>query len=156
MQLTKLLLVTAEFPPQPGGIGNHAHHVAKNLCDHSFEVTVVADVRSENGEAEGVFDAQQPYNIVRIKRKTPIVGTYLERYRRTKHLLKSHDMVLVSGKFPIWLSGLLTIFSRKKFYAVVHGSEIAMSFGIKKRLMKWCLKRSVSYTHLTLPTIYSV
>ncbi len=141
MELTKLLLVTSEFPPQPGGIGNHAHHVAKNLCNHSFEVTIIADVRSKDGEEERVFDVQQPYKVVRIKRKTPIASTYLERYKRTKSLLKSHDMLLVSGKFPIWIGGLVSLFSTKKIYAVIHGTEVAVPSALKKKYIKWCLRR---------------
>lgn len=141
MQSNKLLFVTAEFPPQPGGIGNHAHHVAKHLCDHSFEITVVADVRSKDGEEEHAFDAQQPYDVIRIKRKNPIICTYLKRYKSAKNLLKSHDMLLVSGKFPIWLGGVLSLFSKKKIYAVVHGTEVSSPFLLKKNIMKWCLRR---------------
>lgn len=141
MQSTKLLLVTAEFPPQPGGIGNHAHHLAKNLCEHSFEVTIVADVRSKDGKEERIFDAQQPYDVVRIKRKSPIVRTYLERYKRTKNLLKSHDILLVSGKFPIWLGGIVSLFSKKKIYAVIHGTEVSIPSALKRNFTKWCLRR---------------
>jgi phosphatidyl-myo-inositol dimannoside synthase len=141
VQLTKLLLVTAELPPQPGGIGIHAHYVAKNLCEHSFKVTIVADVRSNNGEEELIFDAQQPYTVVRIKRKAPIAGTYLKRYKITKKLLESHDLLLVSGKFPIWIGGLVSLTSKKKVYAVVHGSEVATPSVTKKKFTKWCLSR---------------
>ena len=137
MRSTKLLFITSEFPPQPGGIGNHAHNVAKYLNAHNFEVTILTDTRSKTGEVEKVFDAFQPYAVHRTRRKSPIFLTYLTRLQNSFKVLKKNDLVLVSGKFPLWLGGLLSLFTSKGIFAVVHGSEL----GTENTFTHWCLGR---------------
>ncbi|MBT8273169.1 MAG: glycosyltransferase, partial [Bacteroidia bacterium] len=60
-----ILLVTSEFPPLPGGIGNHALNLASFLSKNNYEVEVLADQRTTNSE-ESDFDATQNFNIDRI------------------------------------------------------------------------------------------
>ena len=62
--MPKILILTSEFPPQPGGIGNHAYNLAKGLQDNDFEVKVVCDTRSANGEAEKVFDTEFSFELI--------------------------------------------------------------------------------------------
>jgi phosphatidylinositol alpha-1,6-mannosyltransferase len=40
----KILIITSEFPPNVGGIGNHAYSIAKYLCIENYEVSVLADL----------------------------------------------------------------------------------------------------------------
>ncbi len=153
MGSTKLLFITSEFPPQPGGIGNHAHHVAKNLCDHDFDVTVITDVRSKTADQEAKFDASQPYTVRRVLRKSPVIFTYLKRFQVAHKLLKKHHLLLASGKFPLWVGGMLCFFTNKKMFAVVHGSELKK----ENKFTNWCLSKFTSiiavskYTKSLLP-----
>ncbi|HBR55447.1 MAG TPA: glycosyltransferase [Flavobacteriaceae bacterium] len=141
MHSTKLLLITSEFPPQPGGIGNHAHHVAQSLGAHRFLVTVLADQRSESGEDEAQFDANQEYTVKRVKRRTFLLFTYLKRMYLSIQLTKKQDVILVSGKFSLWIAGLVRFFTSKKIVAVIHGSEVAIPPSLKQSFTKWCLRR---------------
>ncbi len=52
MSSTKLLFISSEFPPQPGGIGNHAHYLALALQKEGKQLTVLSDVRSKDGKPE--------------------------------------------------------------------------------------------------------
>ena len=54
----KILFITSELPPQPGGIGTHAHQLAKYLS-RTYQITVLADQRSGAGEEERIFDLKQ-------------------------------------------------------------------------------------------------
>jgi phosphatidylinositol alpha-1,6-mannosyltransferase len=139
--LTKLLLISSEFPPQPGGIGIHAHNVANFLSKNEFKVTVLADRRSVLGAEEIAFDSKQPYAIKRIRRRSPMLLTYLNRIGSALSLLKSHDMILVSGKFSLWLGGFLSLVTSKKITGVLHGSEVALPNSFQKSFTKWSLKR---------------
>ncbi|MDX1462855.1 MAG: glycosyltransferase family 4 protein [Marinirhabdus sp.] len=141
MQSTKVLMLTSELPPQPGGIGNHAHHLAKTLNENNFELTVLADTRSTDGVEEADFDAKQSYAIHRIKRTNPMVFTYFERLIMANRLLQSHELLLVSGKFPIWIGGILRLWHSKKVFAVIHGTEVATPSIIKQKFTRWCLRR---------------
>ena len=54
--IKSILLITSEFPPQPGGIGNHAYYLALYLSKKGYEVQVIADQRDEDNSDEIEFD----------------------------------------------------------------------------------------------------
>lgn len=139
--MTKLLLISSEFPPQPGGIGVHAHNLATFLTKNDFTVTVLTDTRSTLGAEESDFDRKQTYQIKRVKRRSVLLLTYLKRIMSALFLVKAHDIVLVSGKFPVWVGGLLSLVTSKKIVGVLHGSEVALPTSFKKSFTKWCVRR---------------
>lgn len=77
----KLLFLTSELPPQPGGIGTHANQLAHYLSK-SYEVEVIADQRSGSGQEERAFDQKSIYKIRRVQRYKVILLTYILRIRR--------------------------------------------------------------------------
>lgn len=139
--MSKALILTSEFPPQPGGIGNHAYNLAKGLRDNDFEVKVVCDTRSANGEAEKVFDTELSFEVVRIARKKIIILSYLKRIRTAFLLSRDSETVLCSGKFSLWLGAFLSLFFKKKYIAIIHGSEVQLSNKILRKLTDRSLKR---------------
>ncbi len=125
--MKKILIITSELPPQPGGIGTHAHQLAKHLSI-SYEVKVLADQRSGAGDEEKQFDSQQAYQIKRIERKKIIFITYLNRIRVALSLIKHFDVVLVSGKFPLWLTGLIKRKHKQiPLIGIIHGTEVLLA-----------------------------
>lgn len=137
----KLLLITSEFPPQPGGIGNHAFHLAKSFQNNGIQVQVLTDQRSREGKEEQEFDAKQAFEIIRIARKTPIFLSYLHRIKSAFQLAKNNETVLLSGKFSLWVGGLLSLFLKKKYVAVIHGSEVLLPSKSQRKFTDFCLKR---------------
>lgn len=136
------LIITSEFPPLPGGIGNHALHLALQLQKNGYEVTVVTDQRNKNLNEDLNFDSTTNLKVVRIKRKKPAVLTYLNRVRKTFLLIQKNEIIIASGKFPLWLIAFLSLFfTFKKFVAVLHGSELGAGGKIGKLVTKWSLKR---------------
>src|SRR5690554_3411348 len=105
--MKKILIITSEFPPQPGGIGIQAHQLAKGLVGKGFHVQVVCDQRSGDGVEERQFDAEQPFEVVRVRRKRLILWSYVKRIQTALRLSKTADVVLASGKFSLWTGGLL-------------------------------------------------
>lgn len=139
--MPKILILTSEFPPQPGGIGNHAYHLARGLQGNGYEVVLVCDRRSEDGEAEREFDEGLSFQVVRIPRKKIIFFSYLDRIRKAFALGKEADIVLASGKFSLWMGAFLSLFLKRRFIAVVHGSEIRLPNVILRKLTEFSLKR---------------
>ena len=131
------LILTSEFPPLPGGIGNHAYNLSKYLQQFGYNVTVISDYR--NRAEDTVFDQQQAFKIVRINRN---IATYLNRILIAFSLAKSHQTIIASGKFSLWLGAFLSLFfSNKKYISVIHGSELKAGGNISQRLTRWSLKR---------------
>ncbi len=140
MNSNKILFLSTEFPPQPGGIGNHAHYLALALYKEGKQITVIADRRSFDGKPEKEFDTLLPFNVLRIKRKKFIFLSYFDRFLKALKLIKSVDTVIASGKFSLWLVFFLKLFYNKKFIAIIHGSEVLLPNKIFRKFTDSCLK----------------
>jgi phosphatidylinositol alpha-1,6-mannosyltransferase len=127
----QLLIVTSEFPPQPGGIGNHAFNLASQLRLNGYDVTVIADERSTDGEEEKLFDSSLPFRVFRIKRYRLNLWTYLMRILVYKRISNKFSTIIASGKFALWLVGLDFFLSKDKKVAVIHGSEVNLQGAYK-------------------------
>jgi len=139
--MAKVVLLTSEFPPQPGGIGNHAYHLANGLQANGFEVKLICDVRSGNGQEEREFDRALSFEVIRIPRRKIILLSYLDRIFTAYSLTKKCDLVISSGKFSLWLGAFLKFFFNRKFIAVIHGTEISLPNKIFRKITDSSLKR---------------
>jgi phosphatidylinositol alpha-1,6-mannosyltransferase len=136
-----IVIVTSEFPPQPGGIGNHAYNVALYLSKKGFNVQVIADQRSETGHEETDFDQKLPFLVTRIKRNDFRFKMYIKRIVVTYRSLKNASHVIATGKFSLWNVALCSIFNTFQAIAVIHGTEVNFKpFFIRKSIDK-ALKR---------------
>lgn len=135
--MKNLLLISSEFPPLPGGIGNHACMLAKYLQKNGFEVSVVTDFRDKNQDI--VFDTKQTFTVYRIRRN---FFTYVQRIIKAFSLTRKNQTVICSGKFSLWTGALLTLFFPKKHYvAVIHGSELIAGNGFFNKLTHTSLRK---------------
>ncbi|GAA4290586.1 glycosyltransferase family 4 protein [Aestuariibaculum suncheonense] len=139
--MKRILLVTSEFPPQPGGIGNHALHVADALGNEGYKVTVVADQRSQDGHVEAEFDKTLPFSVSRIKKQALRPLMYINRVVEVFRLLVSADYVLASGKFALWNVAFCNIFRKRFSLAVVHGTEVNLPAALPKLLVEQALRQ---------------
>lgn len=121
---SSIAIVTSEFPPEPGGIGNHAFNLANQLTKHNFTVSVVADQRLKSRDIELTFDNIQPFKILRIKLKKVRFLMYIDRINCVFKIICKNDVVIASGKFSLLVVALASLFYRKKMIAVIHGSEV--------------------------------
>ncbi|RSK40491.1 glycosyltransferase family 4 protein [Mangrovimonas spongiae] len=131
-----IVIVTSEFPPLPGGIGNHAYNLAKHLQIEGYEVTVLADQRSEDASITQKFDAKQAFTIKRVPLTSPRVLMYVKRFQLLLKTQKSADLVIATGKFSLWVVAFCGVFSRIKNMAIIHGSEV--------NYKTWWLKQSIN------------
>jgi phosphatidylinositol alpha-1,6-mannosyltransferase len=155
---TKILLISSEFPPNVGGIGNHAYNLASALANEGFEVDVLTDIIGESKKTLLHFSSKQPFNIHWIERKKIVLQSYATRVFKALKLAKKADKVLCSGKFPLWLGALIRFrFPNKELVAVVHGTELDFKSTFRKRLTSYSIAKfdkviSVSnYTAQFLP-----
>ncbi len=126
MSLNKITIFTAEFPPQPGGIGNHAYNLANGLKKEGYQIKVLCDRRSEDGEEEKLFDASLDFEVIRIPRRKIILVSYLHRIIESYKLAKKSEVFIGSGKFQLWMGGLLSLFLKNRYIAIIHGSELLL------------------------------
>lgn len=138
----KLLLISSEFPPGPGGIGHHAYSLCNALIRQGHDVMVMTVTDFATEEQILRFDAQQSFRVLRF----PRIGwrTYLNRIRMTHQVLTSNkfDHVLLTGKFSLWLGLYIKmIFPASRTTAIVHGSEVNPSGYWVRRLTHYSLTK---------------
>ena len=140
----KILLIASEFPPEPGGIGNHAYNLAKQFTYNGYDVSVIADHRLRDSKNEIVFDRKLSFNIIRIKIRSIRVLMYVSRiFQIFKHTYLN-EVIIASGKFPLWVVSLTTLFLKKKvFIAIIHGSEV----NFKKTILRKSVDLSLGKFH---------
>ena len=59
----RVLILSSEFPPGPGGIGNHACHLAKELTLNGCEVLVLTPQEFVSAETSAAFNQTQVFRI---------------------------------------------------------------------------------------------
>ncbi|MDO1501068.1 glycosyltransferase family 4 protein [Winogradskyella maritima] len=140
MEGQKVLIISSEFPPLPGGIGKHAYHLAKALSAQHYKVTVLTDQRDTKA-AEAQFDATCSFRVERVPLSRPRWQMYVARFVKAKALVKTADKIIVTGKFSLWLGGYLSRFQSKSVIAIIHGTEVNYNSWPLRRSIDWSLKQ---------------
>ena len=140
--MIKILIISSEFPPGPGGIGAHAYNIANELYHKGNKVTVCTVSDYASPEDEKAFDIKCNFIVLRFVRYKNIFLNYFTRIililKTINHNCITH--VLCTGRFSIWIIIFLKFFKFKKIVAVLHGSEVG--HGLKR---KWlCFNLSLA------------
>ena len=155
----KILFITSEFPPGPGGIGNHAWNLSRELNNYiPVHVLTVSDYAEENECVQ--FDNKEKMYLYRFKRYNLSFLTYLKRvFDIVLHLAKNrYSHCILSGRFSLYTSNFICLISGSiKLIGVLHGSELIPATRLSRLLLKRSLKNlnifiSVSqYTDKLIP-----
>lgn len=141
----KILLIVSEFPPGPGGIGNHAFNLAKYLNLNGCDVTVltISDFAEEKEQKN--FDSSQKFEIFRFKRYDSRLKTTAGRLKSIRQYLnkEKYSHVIFSGRYPLMTSVFLNKYHKHlKFISIVHGGDVNSDNAIEKYLIKKALQKS--------------
>lgn len=128
----KILIVSTEFPPGPGGIGTHAFQIARGLHLKKHDVRVVSCRDYVSKEEIGKFDTGLGFSVTAFpagagKWGRPFVLT--DVFGKMKP-----DLVLATGDGAIYLTAVLKSFFYFPCAAVEHGRVPVSGFerAIKK------------------------
>jgi len=130
----KLILLSSELPPGPGGIGNHAYHLALELERRGCKVTVVAPQDYAREEEIASWSQRQPFEILRLRRSSFGPWRFLVWFCRilTIVLLRRPHLLIASGQRATWMGSLIARLTGKRLVAIGHGTE----FGARGRLAR--------------------
>jgi phosphatidylinositol alpha-1,6-mannosyltransferase len=139
----KLLLVSSEFPPGPGGIGNHAFHIASELNLLGWAVRVHTSQDYADPEAVREFNARAPFEIVELPKRSPSVFEGIARVRSVLAGVRSWDpdVIVASGSRSVWLTAIVAKVTSRSWVAVGHGTEFGAS-GPAGFLTRWAFGRA--------------
>lgn len=124
-----ILLISSEFPPGPGGIGQHAHSLCKALLSKGCKVIVQTEGDYASLKEIKSFDNNaRRENIYVNRNRRRRFFTYSGRFYRTLCLLSKHrpNLVILSGRFSLFSVFVIRLINKNQpIFAFVHGSEVA-------------------------------
>lgn len=132
--MNRLLIISSEFPPQPGGIGHQALNLANTLHQAGKSIQILTNSREKNGATERAFDQTLPYPVHRIRRSFFPPRTYWNRCTKLWRILAHHPetTLVASGQFSLWMAAIGKFFFPKiHTLAIIHGSELGAKYGRK-------------------------
>ena len=132
-----LLILCSEFPPGPGGIGEHARCLANELSQHGFSVTVVSELRSHFGPP--VTDVPFIVQYVHGGRWQKAAGMLIQA--RQWAARNPTGWLVCSGMLPVWLMPLIRLFSGLHTVAILHGHEVLMGGYLKRWWQVYSLRQ---------------
>ena len=123
----RLLVLSTEFPPGPGGIGTHAWELCSHARSAGWDVTALTLQDYVTVREAEAFDVAQTFPVIRLESKGNTARRTMARLRAavrvTDHL--DPDIVVASGNGAVWLTALAPTIKRRGVVAVGHGMEFA-------------------------------
>lgn len=136
----RLLLVSTEFPPGPGGIGTQAFHLARGLSDLGWQVAVLSPQDYASEQEIQQMAAVQPFRIVRQHHSGSAAFEGVGRLWSLARLAAEFqpDILLASGARAVWLAALYGKLSRCSWAAIAHGgTEFGTPVRWKRAASRW-------------------
>lgn len=140
----RILLISSEFPPGPGGIGTHAYQLSKQFIRIGAQVLVVTNQDYEEQDQIIKFNNEQSFSIVQVKNRPLLL---IKAFEWIKELWRwtafwSPDIILSTGTRSSWVTAILAKIHRVPWLAVGHGSEFGGMLNIAKRLTRWAFNQA--------------
>lgn len=122
--MSRVLVLSREFPPGPGGIGTHAWQVCCGLHRAGWEVSVLSPQDYASAADIAAFNAAQAFPVETLPSGRSAIVEALHRRRRLVQAIRKArpDIVLASGQRSVWLAAAVCGRSLP-WVAVAHGSE---------------------------------
>jgi phosphatidylinositol alpha-1,6-mannosyltransferase len=119
----RLLLLSSEFPPGPGGIGTHACELAQHLSQMGWEVLVVTSQNYSSKDEIESFNRSRQFKIVSLAHLPGAPLKALYRWCVISGWVKrwKPDVLLASGDRDVYLGAQLARRYRLPWMAVEHG-----------------------------------
>lgn len=156
--MKRFYLFSSEFPPEPGGIGNHAYNLASFFSNEKFQIKVITRTNSTHLQEARMFDSGLSFTTQRYVQQG---GCLLFRLVRILRVVDERVVIIASGRIMLIAVGIGSLLwpavRRCTKLVVVHGTDIQP----QHRWLRWLVHRllhrfnriiSVSnYTALRVP-----
>jgi len=120
-----ILLISFEFPPQPGGIGTYSYQIAKNLHYLNNNITALVNTNLMSRDEVEKFDNFQEFNIIRFKNYKNKVFKIIHRIFFSCKVFESkkYDLIFITYSHA-GIIGIIGKYLYKIPYIMMgHGSE---------------------------------
>lgn len=138
----RVLLLSSEFPPGPGGIGQHAYQLAKNLTNLGWETSVIAPQSYVSAAERDEFNLRQSFAVTPLPERAGGGSWLLERVRTIQTVMRRErpSLVIATGQRSLHMAAALCAVQRLPWVAVGHGSEFLGRSRLNRFLGRWALE----------------
>jgi phosphatidyl-myo-inositol dimannoside synthase len=130
----KIVILTSEFPPGPGGIGDHAYNLAEQLVEKKCDVTVISEYRDEFAGKWQLVKSSAKVRYSHRYKLLPNIGFVILFIRF--FITNKNTIWIATGSKSLTLLGVGLFLSRRKSLAILHGHEMLENHGLKSSLSK--------------------
>lgn len=140
----KILLLSIEFPPGPGGMGTLAYQIAYRLSLAGWEATAVTPQNYADEDEIASFANDQPFSIHRVTYEGPFLFEAVNRFIQAFKMIRRQDIAIILSvsEQAVWLGAVLALCMRRPFVAVGVGTEFARGGRIRHWLTRWAFNRA--------------
>lgn len=127
-----LLIITSEFPPDPGGIGSQAWMLATALHQKGWKIDICTEYLNNYPENNWPFQVYAHY------RKKNNIYNWITRCFFFIKKARNSSKIMLSGRSSIIIGAfLIFLLPSKQYFALIHGSETGKySFWIQKLIFR--------------------
>jgi len=139
-----ILIIVWEFPPGPGGIGQHAYSFAKAIQARNTRVIVITTPDYADDESITTFDRNNPtLTILRVHERQSFLKI-VSRISKVWQIIRREmpTKIFVSGKGAIWILPLVKLIAdhKIKISAFLHGTELQLPSKPIREFTTYCLR----------------
>lgn len=141
----KVLLLSSEFPPGPGGIGTHAWHLALQLHRRGWQVEVIAAQDYVTPMEAEAFRRAQPFTVVSWRSRGGLVRNAISRWKTLRSAVRRDppSVVVASGQRSTWMAAL-GLPRGISWTAIGHATEFGVGHSWQCRLTRWSFEQARS------------
>ncbi len=121
----RLLLLSSEFPPGPGGIGTHAFQLARHLARFGWNVMVLSPQPYISAAERDAFNACQSFSIAPLGEREVGSGWWVKRLREIHGAVRGFRpaILVATGRRALLTAAAIHEVYRIPWVAVGHGTE---------------------------------
>lgn len=148
----KIFFVCSEFPPGPGGIGNHGFNLIHTLQRKGYDTFTLTNLENATPEEAQKFAASKGLKVKYIPRSKWIQLSRMWACVVACFKYKP-DIIIASGMFSLWLARLLKkLYPNAEYLAVIHGSEADRKVSWQRHMTE---KSYLVFDHLVAVSNYT-
>ena len=142
----KLLILSIEFPPGPGGLGTLSYQIAWYLTKAGWQVAVSTPQDHVSLHQIDSFNASQPFEILSLKHVEPSALEGIYRLGKAMNSVRRYrpNVVLAVGMQAVWLGAMISHLSRVPLVAVGGGTEFLRKSKAERAITRWAFGRAQS------------
>jgi phosphatidylinositol alpha-1,6-mannosyltransferase len=150
----RILILSIEFPPGPGGLGMYSYQTASHLSRLGCQILVATPQAHVTEDETKNFNETQPFLIKTFRFRGLFLREAIERLLITLYLIRKYkpQLILTFGKQAAWLGAIASQLSSVRLILTGAGTEFLEDHPVRKKLNKWAYRKARRIVFISLFT----